>query len=212
MPTAVTSSKMEIIIRQEFDNQYEGSVMKKIICLIIFVSVFISAQVKTDPAEIIVEQLSIWNPVKIEQLKIDLQNRQIRENLTSVKLQLVNIGIMERNLSHIVQTGNHNNADISLKGGNNIAVIQQVGDFNSYTGSQNGFDLLTYSEQIGDFNNILQELNGDNLRYILIQKGNNNDLIQVENSHSLFKEYQVVQRGEGLRLIIINGNFPVQLK
>lgn len=184
--------------------------MKKIICLIIFVSVFISAQVKTDPAEIIVEQLSIWNPVKIEQLKIDLQNRQIRENLSSMKLQLVNSGIMEKNLSQIVQTGNYNSADISLQGENNIAVIKQAGDFNNYTSSQDGTDLLTYSEQIGDFNNILQELNGDNLRYILIQKGNNNDLVQVENSLSLLKEYQVIQKGEGLRLIIVNGNVPLQ--
>jgi hypothetical protein len=185
--------------------------MKYIIQLIIFYAAIGFAQDK-NPTEQIIDHLSTWRPVTVEQVKISLQNQQAKENLSSMRLNVLSNITIEKNLSQIVQVGNYNNAKITQNGEDNIALIKQMGDFNSYTGSQDGIDLLTYSEQLGDFNSIIQELRGNNLNYVLIQKGNNNDILQVENSHSLFKEYQVVQRGEGLRLIIINGNFPVQLK
>ena len=78
--------------------------------------------------------------------------------------------------------GSDNSADINIVGSYNIAGVQQVGN--------------------GNF--VSQDLMGDNLQFLIFQNGNENFINQIQTEPTSIP-IQIQQRGNGMRLTIING-------
>jgi minor curlin subunit len=58
--------------------------------------------------------------------------------------------------------------------------------------------------QYGNENIINQDLVGNDMSFILTQRGNNNEISQTENDQQS-RQYEIIQNGDGMKLIIING-------
>ncbi|MCG6912930.1 hypothetical protein LJE86_03350, partial [bacterium BMS3Abin03] len=103
-----------------------------------------------------------------------------------------------------IQNGDINTAVLTQTGSGNNHYIYQYGNSNMFEGSVTGNNNSSLIDQIGNSNLVNQKLSGNDMTYILSQFGNNNEIVQVKNNQSAQK-YEIIQNGNGLQLVIING-------
>ncbi len=108
------------------------------------------------------------------------------------------------NFAQIIQIGGGNQTEIEQDGDNNFSLSIQSGSSNFHKLYLAGNNNLTINYQNGYSNYVEQDIIGNNLYYLMSQDGNFNEIIQIENSPSSIP-YIVNQRGDGLKLKIVNG-------
>ena len=103
------------------------------------------------------------------------------------------------------QCGDFNDALIDQSGGGNHSVIIQSGNYNSSDLEVSGEfnDIKNY--QFGDDNNIDQHFYGKSSNISFIQLGNRNEIMHYESS-LIPKSFLVQQRGNNMKITIINSN------
>lgn len=108
------------------------------------------------------------------------------------------------NVAELIQNGNINDAILTQSGSGNIHSITQHGNGNLFEASVIGDNNSSIIGQYGSENIINQDLLGNDMSFILTQRGNNNEISQTENDQQS-RQYQIIQNGDGMKLIIING-------
>lgn len=155
--------------------------------------------------------------------QIDVSNSSIIRTPQNISIKPLGIGFTEMmeqlrarvaNAEHenhvqMTQTGNGNAAGLTQEGIRNAAEINQAGDSNIYQGTLSGEDNLLHILQTGSGNKVYQELYGYNMELQVMQHGSGNELIQIETAGNA-PNYQVQQKGEGMR-IVIEHNAPFSI-
>lgn len=108
------------------------------------------------------------------------------------------------NFAELIQNGNINDATLTQSGSGNIHSITQHGRGNMFEASVIGDNNSSTIEQYGRENIINQDLVGNDMTFTLTQRGNNNEISQIENDQQS-RQYEIMQDGNGMKLIIING-------
>ena len=139
--------------------------------------------------------LSLSNNVQIQQIG-DYNNASVNQTLTGTGIR--------GNVAELIQNGNINTAVLTQTGSGNNHYIYQNGNSNMFEGSVTGNNNSSLINQIGSSNLVNQKLSGNDMTFILSQFGNNNEIVQVKNNQSAQK-YEIIQNGNGLQLVIING-------
>lgn len=182
--------------------------MKTIIMFFLFVSIGL-CQVTGNEAELI--QYGDFNKILVDQTANDAANKtelqQAGFQNEAFITQVQNPGGLDPNTINAWQIGQQNDMMLKQFGSGNRSYAVQYGDNNSIESEISGNKNLTVYGQIGDANTINTNVTGNNLGYLLVQYGNGNSMMQIEDG-SRSPEYQVTQRGDGMKLIITNGNFP----
>ena len=141
-------------------------------------------------------ELIISNSAQIQQIG-NYNNASITQTLTGLNIQ--------GNIAELIQHGDINNAVLTQTGYGNYHSINQNGDGNTFAGIITGNNNSSIIEQAGNDNSINQNLLGNNMAFILSQYGNNNEIMQVENDQQS-RQYQIIQTGNDMKILIINGS------
>ncbi len=108
------------------------------------------------------------------------------------------------NLVMIEQAGVANMSQISQQGSGLRTTVQQRGTGNMAASDLRGDNLESLIQQTGDDNLVLQQVQGQDQRYVIQQEGVGNELRQIETSATT-RGYEVYQRGNGIRMTIVQG-------
>ena len=139
--------------------------------------------------------LFLSNIVQIQQIG-DYNNASVNQTLIGTNIR--------GNIAELIQNGDINTVVLTQTGSGNNHYIYQNGNSNMFEGSVTGNNNSSLIDQIGSDNLVRQELSGNNMAYIISQIGNKNEIMQVENDPQS-RQYQVLQNGNDMKLIIING-------
>lgn len=180
--------------------------MKNYLSLIFFlITLPLFAQSRENMIERLL-QMNSSDEISLVQINSDpagryIADRSFRKN-NSLSLTYAGPG----NYSLIVQNGNVNTAEVNQKGYANYSDIYQTGNNNEIYLTMQGSNLSNSVEQSGDNNSIRQDLAGDAQKYIFSQKGDNNELIQTGCISGKLSEFEIIQRGNNMKLIITNSS------
>jgi minor curlin subunit len=108
------------------------------------------------------------------------------------------------NLVMIEQAGAANITQVSQQGNGLRTTVQQRGTGNVAESELRGENLESLIQQNGEDNLVQQQVQGNDQRYVIQQDGVGNELRQVETS-STNRGYEVHQRGNGIRMTIVQG-------
>ena len=187
--------------------------MKKIIN-IVFV-VFLAAshlifgqQDNNKTEEAFLQQIQSSVPISNSEEGLDFSNKaQIQQNGNgndaSINQTFTGTNF-SGNVAELIQNGNINEATLTQSGSGNIHSITQHGRGNMFEASVIGDNNYSTIEQYGRENIINQDLVGNDMTFTLTQRGNNNEISQIENDQQS-RQYEIMQYGNGMKLIIING-------
>ncbi len=139
--------------------------------------------------------LSLSNTAQIQQIG-DYNNASINQTLMGTNVS--------GNVAELIQNGDINIVVLNQTGGGNNHYIYQNGNSNMLETSVLGDNNSSLINQIGSSNLVNQKLSGNGMTFVLSQYGNNNEIVQVENNQSSQK-YEIIQNGNGMQLVIING-------
>jgi minor curlin subunit len=191
----------------------KGHKMKKIINIVFVVfltaSQFIfSQQENSKTEEAFLQQIQSLVPIANSVDGLDFSNKaQIQQNGNgndaSINQTLTGINALG-NVAELIQNGNINDATLTQSGSGNIHSITQHGKGNMFEASVIGDNNSSTIGQYGNENIINQDLVGNDMSFILTQRGNNNEISQTENDQQS-RQYEIIQNGDGMKLIIING-------
>jgi hypothetical protein len=158
--------------------------------------------------EIHLQQVGVNNKIPenvsgYEELNKAYINQSGSENTVLLK-QITGTQNQPGNNAEIYQYGNENNTGLFISGNSNSISLSQEGDANitmaEILGYLNIFDVV----QSGHSNEIYSTVQGNNLSYKFEQFGSRNSIIQKENNPDS-KSYSIIQKGEGMKIIITNG-------
>ncbi len=187
--------------------------MKKLnisfVIMFLFSSQFIFGQQNNSKTEeAFLQQIESSDPSLPLQNSLDFSNRaqiqQMRNSNTSSIDQTLTGTSVPGNVAELIQNGDVNNAVLTQTGNGNSHFINQTGNGNIFEASVIGNNNSSTVDQFGNDNMINQNLIGNDMTFILSQIGNNNEISQTE-SDLQSRQYQILQNGNGMKLIIING-------
>jgi minor curlin subunit len=193
----------------------KGNEMKKLnisfVLILLFSSQFIFGQQNnSNIEEAFLQQIQSYVPAPPIQNGLDFTNQaQIQQmgsrNNASIDQTFIGTNV-PGNIAELIQNGNVNNAVLTQTGNGNTHLITQTGNRNIFGALVIGDNNSSTIDQFGDNNMINQNLLGNDMAFILSQIGNNNEIMQTENDLQS-RQYQILQNGSGMKLIIINGVF-----
>lgn len=152
-------------------------------------------QIESDPSLLLQDNLDFINKAQIQQM-VSSNTASINQTLTGATIP--------GNVIELIQNGNINEVTLTQTGNGNTHLITQNGNGNVLEASVIGDNNFLTIDQFGNDNMINQNLLGNDMKFILSQIGNNNEVIQTGNNQQS-QQYQVIQNGNGMKLIIING-------
>jgi len=161
-----------------------------------------------DSEEAFLKQLeSTANSLSLQENPDSRNNAQIQQvgnNNNATINQTLNGIKVPGNVAELIQNGDINIALLTQTGYGNNLILNQTGNGNEFEAIVTGNNNSSLIDQIGNDNYINQNLIGNDMALILSQFGNNNEIVQVENDLQS-RQYQIIQNGNAMKLIIING-------
>lgn len=187
--------------------------MKKLnisfVLILLFSSQFIFGQQNnSNIEEAFLQQIQSYVPSPPIQNGLDFTNQaQIQQmgngNTSSIHQTIIGTTV-PGNIAELIQNGNVNDAILTQTGKGNNHYINQTGNGNTFEALVVGANNSSTIDQFGDNNMINQNLLGNDMAFILSQIGNNNEIMQTENDLQS-RQYQILQNGSGMKLIVISG-------
>jgi len=158
--------------------------------------------------EAFLQQIQSYVPAPPIQNVLDFSNQaQIQQmgngNTSSIHQTIIGTNV-PGNIAELIQNGNVNDAILTQTGKGNNHYINQTGNGNTFEALVVGANNSSTIDQFGDNNMINQNLLGNDMAFILSQIGNKNEIMQTENDLQS-RQYQILQNGSGMKLIVISG-------
>jgi minor curlin subunit len=178
--------------------------MKHIFILLIFL--FASLSLHSQEASedgILIKQLNLSEVTSIDPAFTSQSVIMQRGDFNNAAIIQTSFGL-NINVAEIYQSGLYNDAFVSQSGSGNITITSQEGIDNAYSLDLKGDDNRVFTEQTGSSNEISQEIAAFGLKYTITQNGSNLSFTQLENAPDS-RAYEVMQTGNGMRVILING-------
>ncbi len=141
----------------------------------------------------------------------DLSNINILQQMGSSNAanvqQVVWAAGPDPNQASVSQEGSNNTATLSQAGNGNQSDIHQIGGENYLLASLTGRGNSSVLIQEGFSNQLSQVVSGVGMTLDAAQYGARHQLVQVETG-GMSVDYKVEQKGDGARLVIVNGAIP----